>query len=316
LPAGAGAAITAGGIWLLSFRDGRRALRRVWPWAGLAIAFLLFLPVIIWNARHQWASFLKQGGRVTQFHAATSLHALSGLIGGQIVLATPIIAMLMGFGIWRACRAGTAEANLAALTVLLPGAVFIEHVLSGPVQPNWPAILYPGAALAAAGAAERALKLWIIPAAALGFMLTFIVYVQAIAEPFPLPPQRDPTAFQLGGWPRLAQEVADAAAKNHARFITAPDYATLAELSHDLPPGIAVAGYSRRWRYFHLPHDGLAGSGLLVQPARRGAPLAAIFPEIKLVGTAARRRHGRLIARYNLYKIAGLQTAAVIRPAS
>ena len=308
--------IAAIGVWLLSFRNGRRALRRPYPWIGLVIAFLLFLPVILWNARHQWASLLKQGGRVTQFHAAASLHHFLSFIGGQIALATPIIAVLMGFGVWRACRAGTAEANLVALAVLLPGAVFAEHVLSGPVQPNWPAILYPGAALAAAGAAERAVGVWLIPASALGLLLTFIIYIQAIAGPFSLPPQRDPTAFQLGGWPELARQISGAAAKIHAGFITAPDYATLAELSHDLPPAIVVAGYSGRWQYFHLRHHTFRRDGLLVQLIRRGMPPKALFSGIKLIGTASRRRHGRLIARYDIYQIAGLPNATLIKPAS
>ncbi len=303
------------GVWLLSFDDGRRALRRPLPWFGLMIALLFFLPVIIWNARHHWASFLKQGGRVTQFHEAASLHALLNLIIGQFALATPIIAALMVFGVWRACRAGTPEANLAALTVLLPGAVFLEHVLSGSVQPNWPAILYPGAALAAAGWAERALETWLIPAGILGFAVTLIIYVQAIAAPLALPPHRDPTAFQLAGWPGLAREVAAASAEHHARLITAPDYATLAELSHDLPRGIAVAGYSQRWAYFSLHHDKLPGPILLVQPARRGDPLKAEFPKARLVGMAARRRRGQLVARYRLYELSGLDPGFMIRPA-
>jgi 4-amino-4-deoxy-L-arabinose transferase-like glycosyltransferase len=305
--------IAAVGLWVLSFRQGRQALVRPLTWAGLAIAFLLFLPVIIWNALHHWASFLKQGGRVTQFHAVSSLHALLTLIGGQIGLATPIIAILMVLGVWRACRAGSPEARLPALTVLLPGAVFLEHVLSGPVQPNWPAILYPGAALAAAGAAETATKRWLIPASLLGFSFTAFVYIQSVAALFALTPNRDPTAFQLAGWPGLARAVADAAAREHADFVTAPDYATLAELSHDLPPGVAVTGYSGRWRYFHL-HAGHTGQGLLVQPARRGKPLATEFPGARPAGTAWRKRNGQRIARYDFYRIGTRRPGYLIRP--
>jgi 4-amino-4-deoxy-L-arabinose transferase-like glycosyltransferase len=306
--------IAAIGVWMLSLRGGRQALRRPLPWIGIIIAFLLFLPVILWNARHHWASFLKQGGRVAHFHAASSIHALLVLIAGQIGLATPIIAVLMAYGVWRACRAGTPEGRLIAMIVLLPGVVFLEHVLSGPVQPNWPAILYPGAALAA-GALGKAARAWLIPAAALGFALGFIVYLQSITAPFPFPPRRDPTAFQLAGWHGLARAVAAAAAKDHASFVTAPDYATLAELAHDLPPRIAVAGYSRRWRYFGLRHGG-SGRGLLVQPARRGRPLAAEFPETKPIGTIWRQRHGQRIAGFDLYDTGASRTGFMIRPAS
>ncbi|HET9148190.1 MAG TPA: glycosyltransferase family 39 protein [Acetobacteraceae bacterium] len=304
--------IAAAGLWLLSFPAGRKALARPLPWAGMILGFLLFLPVILWNARHGWASFLKQGGRVTHFNAVHSLSFLGSFIGGQIGLATPIIALLMALGTWRAARASTPEARLLAFMVLLPGAVFLEHTLSGSVQPNWPAILYPGAALAAAGMAGRTMRRWMIPAACLGFIITLLVYAQAIAAPLPLPARRDPTALQLAGWHGLARAVAREAERRHARFVTAPDYATIAELSHDLPQDITVIGYSGRWHYLSLASSSsLAGAtGLLIQPDRRGPP---ILKGARLVGAAARRRGGQTISGYRIYEIPAPPYRGIVR---
>ena len=50
-------------LYLLTERHSRRWLLRPQPYvAGLA-ALVLFLPALIWNARHGWVSFLFQGGR-------------------------------------------------------------------------------------------------------------------------------------------------------------------------------------------------------------------------------------------------------------
>jgi hypothetical protein len=50
-------------VFLLSEPVGRRWLARPHPYAAAAVALLLFLPVLIWNARHGWISFRFQAGR-------------------------------------------------------------------------------------------------------------------------------------------------------------------------------------------------------------------------------------------------------------
>ncbi len=40
----------------LLFTDSRRLLRTRWPWLGLAIAFVLVLPNLVWEAQHAWPS--------------------------------------------------------------------------------------------------------------------------------------------------------------------------------------------------------------------------------------------------------------------
>src|ERR1700710_86463 len=47
------------GLWLVLLPAGRRWLRDPRPWIAGALSLLLFLPVILWNADHHWASFIK-----------------------------------------------------------------------------------------------------------------------------------------------------------------------------------------------------------------------------------------------------------------
>ncbi len=59
------AALTIAGavIFLSTEPVGRRWLRRPQPYAAGLVAVAVFLPVLVWNARHGWVSFLFQGGR-------------------------------------------------------------------------------------------------------------------------------------------------------------------------------------------------------------------------------------------------------------
>ena len=53
------------GLTLLVSADRRRRLLGPWPWLGLLLGLLLFTPVLVWNAQHDWATFrhvLYQGG--------------------------------------------------------------------------------------------------------------------------------------------------------------------------------------------------------------------------------------------------------------
>src|SRR5437879_12892580 len=50
-------------IWLIAVPKLRRWLLSPWLYLGGLVALALFSPVILWNADHQWVSFVKQLGR-------------------------------------------------------------------------------------------------------------------------------------------------------------------------------------------------------------------------------------------------------------
>src|SRR5277367_4155438 len=50
-------------VFLLTEPVGRRWLRRPYPYVAAIAALAVFTPVLIWNARHGWVSFLFQGAR-------------------------------------------------------------------------------------------------------------------------------------------------------------------------------------------------------------------------------------------------------------
>jgi len=94
-------------IWVAVVPKQRRWLLSPWPYLGAIVAFAIFAPVVVWNAEHQWLSFLKQiSGRikVEDFRPAF----IAELVPTQIAFATPFVFMLgaMGCMRWRGARRG------------------------------------------------------------------------------------------------------------------------------------------------------------------------------------------------------------------
>ena len=61
-------------IWLVAVPKLRRWLISPWPYLGGIVALAIFSPVILWNADHQWVSFIKQIGRARIEDFRPALH--------------------------------------------------------------------------------------------------------------------------------------------------------------------------------------------------------------------------------------------------
>src|SRR6202030_3766023 len=84
-----------------------RWLRSPYPWLAALIALLLFLPVLIWNAEHDWASFRFQLVRATATHDL-SLRTVGDYIGLQFGLVgfilLPVTLSGLMLSAWRGYR--------------------------------------------------------------------------------------------------------------------------------------------------------------------------------------------------------------------
>jgi hypothetical protein len=214
------------------------------------------------------------------------------LVGGQIGLATPLVWALCMAGLIVAVRHAWRSRNpawslLAALS-LPPVLVFVQHAFGDRVQGNWPAIIYPALAIAAGGLQPRAR--WWVGAAALGFAITLLAYVQAATGVIPLPPRLDPIAMRLAGWDGLARQMQAFRQTGGASYVAADGYDVASELAWWMPPGVRVVGTDARWRLTTLPEAGVAGqTGLLIRDARRaGAPDPAEWRDAQRIATVTR----------------------------
>lgn len=317
------------GLWLLATERGRAALTTWAPWAGGALALVLFLPVIGWNATHEWASFAKQFGRVVPEHEAT-LRYLGELIGGQIALVNPLLAPFVVWGFAAALKRGWRHCNPKVLLIPLTSLPFllylVIHAVHDRVQGNWPATLYPGLAVLAAWASveaeavapglRRIARTLFAVAVPAGLAASLAVYVYLAAPVAPLLGRHDPSA-QMRGWPGLAQSVAALAERHDAAWIATTKHQTTGQLAWALKGKLPVIQLTDPIRYAHLeppPADVLRRPALYVELERRaadGTALGACFRDVQPLGEIERSVAGRTLARYSVWRVDGLNEGSL-----
>ena len=132
-------------LWLAPAR--RPALRSRGPLLAALAAIASFSPVLVWNARTAWVSarhVASQGrGR------GLTLEHLAEFLGSQVLVLTPLVAALLGWGLWIGIREGFVrrrEPYRFLLAFAVPVLSFYCLVaLQSKVQANWAAAAYPTA---------------------------------------------------------------------------------------------------------------------------------------------------------------------------
>src|SRR5215475_939398 len=249
-------------IWLFSVPKLRPWLISPWLYLGGLIALALFSPVILWNADHQWVSFIKQLGRarIEDFRPAF----IGELIPTQIAFATPLVFILGAMGLhalaWRKAAALPARVLIEA-TFWTIVAYFVWHSLHARVEANWFAPVYPAFAVAAAVAAHlarwegRARQLadfclrWAAPVGVVMFVLLIVQANTGVLSGY----RRDATVRSVGvGWRELAREIDAVRKRTGATCVLAPDYGTTSWLAFYLPKGTCVAQQGQRIRWVNM----------------------------------------------------------------
>lgn len=216
-------------LFLIGTAGGRQQLGRWQLWAGGLLALVVFAPVLWWNYRHDWQSFLFQGARVVSFEEGFG-RLVGEFVISQAAAMGPVLLLcslltIGGFFAGYGKRAG-ARLALPVLTTLPLLGYFLFHALHARVEVNWLQPLAP--VLALLGAAfvcllpPRPPGRWAVSLAsllqlALGIALIGFAYVQAVYHPLDLG-YADRTRM-LRGWDRLAAEVRQRADETGAQAI-------------------------------------------------------------------------------------------------
>src|ERR1700720_1728467 len=123
-----------------------RWLRSPYPWLAALIAAVLFLPVLIWNAEHDWASFRFQLVRAAATHEI-SLRTLGEFLSLQFGLVGFILLPVVLWGValtaWRGYREREPVAILLSTAVLVPFLYFFWKSLTLRVGDTWPMFVWP-----------------------------------------------------------------------------------------------------------------------------------------------------------------------------
>ncbi len=208
----------------------RRLFKGRWLWLAGALTFALFLPNLIWEYRHDWAT-LELLRNVEKSGKNVALSPLQ-FMAQQVLLMNPATFPVWAAGLWyflfdkdgRRYRAlGIAYVVVLALMILLKGknyylmpvylmlfaggGVWVVIMLKERRRLGWLKVAYP-ALLCLAGAALAPMMLPILP------VETYLRYQQAIGF---APPKTEvghvgPLPQHFGdrfGWPEMVREVAD-----------------------------------------------------------------------------------------------------------
>jgi hypothetical protein len=189
----------------------RARLREPGPYVACVLATLVFLPVLRWNAAHDWISFRFQLQHGLGAPRGSALGRELDLVGGQLGLVSPIVFVLMADAVWRALRRPRDDAQFA-LAVVAAGswAFFVYSASRRSVEPNWPAPSYiPGVALLAALATTDGYRRWLRRGVLLAGVLVGVLYLHALTPILPIPARRDPLARNQG-WAGVAARMDEA----------------------------------------------------------------------------------------------------------
>jgi len=240
-----------------------RWLRSPYPWAAALIAFALFLPVLIWNMQHDWASFRFQLVRATAVHE-WSLRTFGEFIGLQFGLVglvlLPVVLKGVAMTAWRGYRRLDAVAILLSTAVAVPFLYFLWKSLSLRVGDTWPMFLWPIGFAAAAinlsmlrreGWGESPTR-WFFGLAKLaivsGIAFVVAVFLYSVAAPWNFIGRTDPVGAEAG----YAQVVRRAEAdlkKAGATWIATTDYRTYSMLRWFFRGRVPVVQINERGRY-------------------------------------------------------------------
>jgi 4-amino-4-deoxy-L-arabinose transferase-like glycosyltransferase len=307
------AALLAAGfsVAVLIIPPWRRQLLGPKPWLALFVSVLVFAPNIAWNATHGWATFLKQGGRVTEEQPFAPRYLLE-LVGAQLGLATPFILALAVIGLLPAAAAAyrsPAARRLLLALLLVPTAYFLFHALRARVEGNWPGFLYPALAIAAAVAMSREaggvrgfLSRFAAPVA-LAIVIFGSIYV--VVGPLPALGRKDPILRMTRGWNELAAEIRVLARENGAGYVVTHDYQLNAELVLLLPE-LKVAQANDRERYATLAEprpEAFRGTGLMVMRTELPGDFKVPFATITSLGTVDQRYGDAIITPFHIYRV-------------
>jgi 4-amino-4-deoxy-L-arabinose transferase-like glycosyltransferase len=222
----------------------RRWLFSPYPWAAALIALVVFLPVLIWNYQHDWASFKFQLVRATATHE-WSFRTVGDYIGLQFGLVgfilLPVVLSGVAMTAWRGYRRGDAVAILLSTAVLVPFFYFFWKSLSLRVGDTWPMFIWPaGFAAAAINIAMlprenfpewiiKSTVAWAKAAIVAGIAFVIGVFLYYVVSPWNFIGRADPIGGEAG-YEQVAGPARAQLQKTGATWIATTDYRTYAML--------------------------------------------------------------------------------------
>ena len=292
----------------------RSVLKSPKPYIALLLAFLLSLPVLYWNIKHDFVSFKHVSTLASKSASLMNISSFLEFLGGQILL----LSLLPFFVLLYAWLRSFGEEKLAFFAVFsfVPFAFFAVLSLFKKVEANWAGFAYFGGfVLVAWFAKARAL---LLSSYLLGFLLVLLLHFTPLLDLMGLsrllPPNKDPAKVGIG-WERLGDVVSE---MRKGEKIISPHYQISAELAFYVKgnPRTYCINLGRRMNQYDLWEKNYEGDAIFVD-------YSPIHPKVLQAseGIVEYREvpiywRGAEMRRFFVYKLRGLKKVEENMPES
>lgn len=325
--------VVGAGLYVLTRRDQRRWLARPGPYLALAIAAVVFSPVLVWNERHHWISFAWQSTRGLDELQGIRLDWMLGNIGGQAMELLPWVWLALVAELWRSFgRRASPEHRLIACLAVVPIVLFTAvaaYAATGQRHFHWG---MPGYLLLFLPLGEtvhrglrqgRAAYRWGLGATAVGSLLLMTAITGHVATGW-LKDGPDWLARALAGDKDPTIECVDLTALESAfaergllgrrdLFVFSEWWFRAGKIDYGLRgklPVLALGADPRSFAFFDRTERWLGKDGILVTPRASVGEVTArfgsYFARIEPLGTVPVGRGGRHEVTLYLYRCEGL----------
>ncbi len=317
------AVLTIGGAFLfLAWADlSRGRAARPWqlrpgPYLAGALAILVFSPVILWNASHDWASFAFQGERASglRFRPLGPLEVL----GGGALFMLPWFWAAMMWVWWRALRAGSPAHRLLACLAAPPiiGFALVAAWSGHRVLFHWAApgylMLFPLLGQAIAARIDEAwVRRTMTGTAALVLLAVTVIGAQTrwdvLGPALAAVMRKDPTSEGVD-WTSLRTDLTNRGLLSPGTLVGLPNWRDGGKIARGLGPDVPVVVLNRDSRQFGLarPTTTAIGRDMLVlvaeHPDQTAAILAPLFARFERLADSPVLLQGRELRRVAVFR--------------
>lgn len=219
----------------LSEPELRCNFRRGWPYAASALALLLFLPNLLWNAQSGFPTWTHTGELIADRDEHFRVGEVLGFLGSQFGVFGLLSFGLLLPALWP-CDDEPCVVRSLRWFAALPLAVVVTQAFVNHAYANWAAPAYVAAPLLlATRVRHESLLRW---AAVVNLLLgAALLHYQDVARPFGYEPTRQTDLyFRARGWQTLGEEAAGRLAQYREATLLGDDRSVLAELIYYARP--------------------------------------------------------------------------------
>ena len=310
-------------LFILAEPSARRILRKPGPYLAMVIGFLVFSPVIYWNATHGWASFAFQGGRAMG-QIAFRWDTLASAIGGQAAYLFPwiwaVLVYLLVQTVGKFHRGATVAERFLVCQALAPLAAFTAVACLRPVLPHWTLVgylaLFPMLGRSwdtryranPPAMRRRLVILAVVPVVIASFLV--VEYRTGMLQRAGLTSKLDPTV-DMYGWDQVAVELGRRGLLDNPKtFLFSRSWFTSGQLAFATrESGVPVLCYNhndaRSFAFWSRPEEWVGHDGILVSVSEipyEPECYERFFEKIEPIGSFEVARKGGAIRKVRLFR--------------